>query len=236
MIDLKDQHILITGATDGLGLSIAKELSTYNPHLIIHGRTQEKVEQTKKDLNELGAKNSDVLVCDLTKTEEIAATFAEIDTLDILINNAGVWLEGNTIDASPEKIIELTQVNMLAPLLITKTLLPKLLHASFGQILNVVSIAGVEIPSGYFHTIYTATKYAMQGFSEGMSKEFAFRNLRVMGYYPGGMKTNIFKKAGNTYKNDEPWMFDPKESAEAIAFMLTRSPDVNIKRMDLIKQ
>jgi hypothetical protein len=55
-----------------------------------------------------------------------------------------------------------------------------------------------------------------------------------MGYYPGGMETKLFKKAGIPYKTHEPWMFDPQESVEAIIFMLTRDPKLNIKRMDLI--
>jgi short-subunit dehydrogenase len=57
-----------------------------------------------------------------------------------------------------------------------------------------------------------------------------------MGYYPGGMETKLFKKAGNDYKEHEPWMFDPQESVEAIIFMLTRNKKINVKRMDLINQ
>lgn len=233
---IANKRVLITGATDGLGLAIAKELVQQKVRLIIHGRSQEKVAQTKKELEDLGAEKVEILFCDLTKIDTIVPAFSAIDSLDVLINNAGVWLEGNTIDAKPEKIIELVKVNTLAPLLLTQTLLPRLLESEFGQLLNIVSIAGVEIPAGYYHTIYTATKYAMQGFTEGIAKEFYDKNLRVMGLYPGGMKTNIFKKAGNTYKENEPWMFDPKESAEAIVFMLTRDKSVDVKRMDLIKQ
>lgn len=233
---LANKRILITGATDGLGLAIAKELVKHNAHLIIHGRSVERIESTITQLKKLGAEKVESLLCDLTDTEKVVAVFSEIDSLDVLINNAGVWLEGNTADAPPEKIIELVKVNTLAPLLISRTLLPKLLESEFGQLLNIVSIAGVEIPAGYYHTVYTATKYAMQGFSEGMSKEFAFKNIRVMGFYPGGMKTGIFKKAGNNYKEDEPWAFDPQESAEAVAFMLTRDKAVDLKRLDLIKQ
>ena len=55
-----------------------------------------------------------------------------------------------------------------------------------------------------------------------------------MGYYPGGMETELFKKAGIGYKKHEPWMFDPQESVDAILFMLTRDPKLNIKRLDLI--
>lgn len=233
---LANKHILITGATDGLGLAIAKELIKHKAHLIVHGKSRERIEQTVKELKQLGAKKVDSLLCDLTKLETIVPTFSDIDTLDVLINNAGVWLEGNTIDATPEKIIELTKVNTLAPLVISRTLLPRLQESEFGQVLNIVSIAGVEIPTGFYHTIYTATKYAMQGFTEGLAKEFAFKNLRVMGIYPGGMNTNLFKKAGNIYKESESWMFDTKESAEAVVFMLTRDKSVNVKRIDIIKQ
>lgn len=233
---LASKRILVTGATDGLGLAIARELVKQNVQLIIHGRSAEKIAQTKNVLERLGATRVETLLCDLQDTDTITQAFSKIDQLDVLINNAGVWLEGNTIDAKPEKIIELTNVNMLAPLLITRILLPRLLSSSFGQILNIVSVAGIEIPSGYYHTIYTATKYAMQGFTEGLAKEFAFKNLRVMGIYPGGMKTDIFKKAGNTYKENEPWMFDPQETAEAVVFMLTRDKAVDVKRLDIIKQ
>lgn len=156
--------------------------------------------------------------------------------MDILINNAGIWEEGDTLDITPERIIELTHVNLLAPLLISRTLLPVLLKAEFGQIFNTVSIAGVEIPAGYYHTVYSAVKIGLQGFTEAMAKEFFNKNLRVMGYYPGGMETKFFEKAGMDYKPHEPWMFDTQESVEAIIFMLTRNPKVSVKRMDLINQ
>lgn len=74
----------------------------------------------------------------------------------------------------------------------------------------------------------------MQAFSEALAKEFDNKNLRVMGYYPGGMATNFFKKANMPYKQVEPWMFDPQESVDAMIFMLTRNPKINIKRLDLI--
>lgn len=234
-ISLKSKTILITGATDGLGKVLAKELAEQHANVIVHGRSPEKVEKLIGELKRIYANGTySGIVCDFRNPEDVAQKFSEIKQLDILINNAGMWLEGDTTDAKPEKIIELVSVNLAAPLIVTRVLLPVLKKAKFAQIFNTVSIAGVEIPSGYFHTIYSATKFGLQGFTEALAKEYDNKNIRVMGYYPGGMETKLFAKAGIEYQPHEPWMFDPKESAEAIIFMLTRNEKVNIKRMDLI--
>lgn len=228
-MDLKGKVVLITGSTDGLGKLLAKNLSDLGVKVIVHGKNKDKVEEAIKEL-----KAFDGIVCDFNGPQTIKSIFSKIEKLDILINNAGVWLEGNTIDASPEKILEVINVDLAAHILVTRTLLPTLLKSEFGQILNTISVAGYEIPAGYFHTIYSAAKFGMQGFSEALAKEFDNKNLRVMGYYPGGMETELFKKAGNDYVKHEPWMFNPQESVEAIMFMITRSEKVNIKRLDLI--
>lgn len=232
---LFEKRVLVTGSTDGLGRKIAQELARREAHVIVHGRDRNKARNVVQELKNIYPEGEyEAVVCDLNKLDSIEPTFSGIKHLDILINNAGVWLEGNTVDAKQDKIIELLNVNLCSPLLITRTLLPVLQKSDFGQILNVVSIAGVEIPAGYYHTIYSATKFGVQAFSEALEKEFDNKKLRIMGYYPGGMETNIFKKAGNDYKTHEPWMFDPQESVEAIMFMLTRDTKINVKRMDLI--
>ncbi len=233
--DLKNKTILVTGSTDGLGKLLALELASQGANVIIHGRSSDKTEPV---LNELLAINNSgsykSLVCDLNKPETVTSAFANIKQLDILVNNAGVWQEGNTVEADAKKIIEVANVNLTAPMLITRALLPVLLKSPYSQILNTSSIAGVTLPEGYYHTIYTATKWGLQAFTEAMAKEYEGKNLRIMGYYPGGMNTKLFVKSGINYKENEPWMFDPQESVEAIIFMLTRNPKVSLKRMDLI--
>lgn len=233
--DLKNKTVLVTGSTDGLGRLLALHLARVGSNVIVHGRSSAKTEPVLKELREInhtGLFSS--VVCDLNKPENITASFADIKQLDILVNNAGIWQEGNTVEADPKKIIEVTNVNLCAPMVITRALLPILLKSSFSQILNTSSIAGVTLPEGYYHTIYTATKWGLQAFTEAMAKEYDGKNLRVMGYYPGGMNTKLFVKSGIAYKENESWMFDPQESVEAIIFMLTRNPKVSLKRMDLI--
>lgn len=233
--DLKNKTILVTGSTDGLGKLLALELARIGANVIVHGRSSAKTDPIVKELqaiNQAGVFGA--VDCDLNKPETITAAFAEIKQLDILVNNAGVWQEGNTIEANPAKIIEVANVNLTAPMLITRALLPILLNSPYSQILNTSSIAGVTLPEGYYHTIYTATKWGLQAFTEAMAKEYDGKNLRVMGYYPGGMNTKLFVKGGINYKENESWMFDPQESVEAIIFMLTRNSKISLKRMDLI--
>jgi short-subunit dehydrogenase len=232
---LSQKTALVTGSTDGLGKLIAVELAKQGANVIVHGRSEEKVQSVIEELKKINADGQHTgITCDFNTPSEIEKKFSGIAQIDILINNAGVWLEGNTVDSSLEKIHELVHVNLVAPLLLTRVLLPVLKKADFAQILNVSSIAGVEIPVGYYHTVYSATKFGVQAFSEALAKEFDNTNVRVMGYYPGGMDTKLFAKAGLDYKESEPWMFDPQESVDAIVFMLTRSSKINVKRMDLI--
>lgn len=238
-LSLTDQKVLITGATDGLGYKLALELAKQGSTLILHGRNAEKLENVLGEVKKASPDHTQmhkILLCDFNQPNTIPEAFSKLTEIDILINNAGIWAEGNTIDIAPEKIIELINVNLSSYLLVSRIMLPVLKKSKFAQILNIISVAGYEVPSDYFHTTYSATKYGLQGLSEAMAKEFHNSNLRVMGFYPGGMATKLFEKAGNDYKTKEPWMFDPQESVEAIVFMLTRNPKVSVKRMDLINR
>ncbi len=233
--DLKNKTVLVTGSTDGLGRLLVLELARQGASVIVHGRSSQKTEPVVKELREINIEGSfSSIECDLSKPETIVEALADIKQLDILVNNAGVWQEGNTVEIDPAKIIEVTNVNLSAPMIITRALLPVLLKSPYSQILNTSSIAGVTLPEGYYHTIYTATKWGLQAFTEAMAKEYDGKNLRIMGYYPGGMNTKLFVKGGIDYKENESWMFDPQESVDAIIFMLTRNPKISLKRMDLI--
>lgn len=227
--------MLITGSTDGLGKLLAINLAKSKLNIIVHGRDENRLKETLNELNKINPSGThSYILCDLNHPNKIEPSFSEIKNLDILINNAGIWLEGNTIDAEPEKITDLINVNLSSYILIFRTLLPALRNSDFGQVLNVISVAGYEIPCGYYHTIYTATKYGLQGFSEATTKEFENTNIRVMGFYPGGMSTSLFKKAGENYSQNEGWMFNPQEAVDTIWFMLTRDKKINIKRLDLV--
>jgi short-subunit dehydrogenase len=236
-MDLTGKTALITGSTDGLGKVTATLLAKAGLNIIIHGRDETKVKAVISEIESVsGDVELDFIISDLSNIAANHEKFSEIKELDILINNAGLWEEGATTDVPLDRLIEVVNVNFTSYLVLTRKLLPILEESEYGQILNVISVAGYEIPTEYYHTVYSATKFGLQGFSESLAKEYEGKNLRIMGYYPGGMTTDLFKKAGEEYKTNEPWMFPVEESAEAIKFMLTRSRKTNMKRMDLVNQ
>src|SRR6185312_8828070 len=103
-LSLSGKTVLITGSTDGLGKALATKLLEQHAHVIIHGRSQEKIDQTINELRELYPTHAiHSLLCDLTDTDAVKREFSTIKTLDILVNNAGVWLDGATTNASLEK-------------------------------------------------------------------------------------------------------------------------------------
>src|SRR3989304_1842195 len=164
MTDLKNKKILVTGSTDGLGRLLATELAKLGAEIIVHGREEGKAREVLAELKKVNSKvKHSRIICDFNKPGTVSKAFSKITALDILVNNAGVWEEGDTINISIDRLLELVNVNLTSYLLMTRILLPVLTKAEFAQILNVVSIAGYEVPSESFYTIYSATKFGLQG-------------------------------------------------------------------------
>ena len=196
---LAGKKALVTGSTDGLGRKIVLELARREANIIVHGRDRKKVDGVVKELREIYPRGKfGKIVCDLNKLDSIEPAFSGIRNLDILVNNAGAWLEGNTADAKLEKIIELVNVNLGAPLLITRTLFLGAAKSQFGQILNVVSIVELKL-GGFYHTIYSATKFGLQALAKPWKKNMTI-NSSGLWDITGGMETNLFKKP-NDYQN-----------------------------------
>lgn len=231
---LQNKIALVTGSTDGVGKLTAVELAKAGSNVIIHGRNKEKAIQVHNELKKINPEcHHKILICDFNEPQQITNKFSLIKKLDILINNAGIWNEGATLNLTPERAIALVNVNLTSAIVATRVLLPALLKSEFGQILNVISRAGYNIPEDHNRSVYTATKFGLKGFSESLTKEFYNTNLRVMGIYPGGMETDLFEKAGNTTKKQDPDNFNPQETADLIMFMLKANPEINIKRLDI---
>ena len=216
------RNIIITGWDDGLGKAIAKLLSEKN-NVITISKTKENAMRISKEIPK-----AECYTCDITKTDEVNNTIKTIienqGDIDILINNAGVWLAGDLTENTYEQISNCIDVNTKGPIYMTKTILPNMYESGHGLIINVCSQASFD--SDDFSTVYNASKWAMRGFNRSIQKDVSKKGIKVTGFYPGFMQTNIFKKAGNDY--DTSTGLEVEKVAKTIEFIINCDDDVII--------
>lgn len=213
--------IVITGGSDGLGKAIAKTLNTENTVIII-SKDEENLVKTSKEIN------CEYYVCDVTDYNQVDSTINNIleknNKIDVLINNAGVWLAGDLTETDYEKISNCIDVNTKGSIYMTKAVLPNMYNRKEGLIINVCSQASFD--SDDFSTVYNASKWAMRGFNRSIQKDVSKKGIKVTGFYPGFMQTDIFKKAGNNY--DTSTGLEVEKVAKAIEFIVNCDDDVII--------
>lgn len=216
------KNIIITGGDDGLGKAIAKLLGDKN-NIITISKTEENAMRISKEIP-----SAECYACDITKSDEVDKTIKTIienqGDIDILINNAGVWLAGDLTENSYEQISNCIDVNTKGPIYMTKAILPNMYEQGKGLIINVCSQASFD--SDNFSTVYNASKWAMRGFNRSIQKDVSKKGIKVTGFYPGFMQTNIFKKAGNDY--DTSTGLEVEKVARAIEFIINCDEDVII--------
>ena len=213
--------IVITGGSDGLGKAIGKRLNKDN-NVIIISKDKERLVKTAEEIS------CEYYVCDVTDYKQVNNTINNIlgknKKIDVLINNAGVWLAGDLTETDYERISNCIDVNTKGPIYMTKAVLPNMYENKEGLIINVCSQASFD--SDDFSTVYNASKWAMRGFNRSIQKDVSKKGVKVTGFYPGFMQTDIFKKAGNDY--DTSTGLEVEKVAKAIEFIISCDDDVII--------
>lgn len=175
---------LVTGAGSGIGAALATELSRRGARPILLGRTRETLERTRAGLADPA--NAEILCTDLADAAERAAVARQIGALDVLVNNAGVVAAAPLMQQSDDDWRQMLEINLLAPMSLTRALLPRL-AASKGRVVNVGSMFGdIAFP---FFAAYSATKFGLRGWSEGLRREVAELGVGVTYCAPRGTRT-----------------------------------------------
>ena len=180
---------LVTGAGSGIGRAIAVELSRRGARLILLGRRQPGLEETRERLAR--PLRAAVLTLDLADPRERAGLAAQVAAmtsgLDLLVNNAGIVRAGALSDQDDAIWREMLEVNLLAPMTITRDLLPLLAASSQGRVVNVGSMFGdIGFP---FFAAYSASKFGLRGWSEALRRELADQGVGVTYCAPRGART-----------------------------------------------
>ncbi|SEG47986.1 SDR family oxidoreductase [Marinobacterium lutimaris] len=192
-MQFRDRHILITGASSGIGAALAILLARRGASLLLHGRNQKALDEMAAKCMEQGCPR--VVTCSADFSEEagrkrlLDCVSTSFSKLDMLINNAGIGCFSLFDEQSPELIDRLISTNVTAPILLTRALLPMLTAKTEPRILNIGSAFGAIGYPGY--TTYCATKGAMRMFSESLAREYADTSLKVQYLAPRATRTAI---------------------------------------------
>lgn len=191
-MDTKESYAVVTGASQGLGKSFAENLAKNKINLILVSLPGQHLKELSEELEEAYRIKAHYYEVDLSVNENVMKLTDWLNSsfeIHILINNAGLGGTKKFVDATPDYINTILQVNVAATSLITHQLLPNLLRQPKAYILNVSSMAAFS-PIG-FKTVYPASKTFIHSFSRGLHEELKDTNVWVSVVNPGAMKTNI---------------------------------------------
>ena len=240
----KNKVIWVTGASSGIGEACVYELSKQNANLILTALEEDVLMQVKEKCMQIGAQNVCVLPADLSKLECLEQLAEKawncFGTIDLLYNNAGISQRATTMDTDFVVINKIMDINFFAPIIITKTLLPKMIANGGGQLAVTTSISG---KFGFpLRSAYCASKHALYGFFETVAAEYFNHNIRVTIVCPGRVQTNIslyaLEKDGKPHGKLDPGQAKGATSEQAaqkiIRAFKKKKPEILIGKSELL--
>ena len=228
--------ILITGATSGFGMASARRFAAEGWRMILTGRRTERLEQLQQ---ELGAAVRQIISLDVRLRNEVFDKLADLDDVDLLLNNAGLALG---LEPSWEVDLDdwdtMVDTNIKGLMYCTRALLPQMVKRDSGHIVNIGSTAGSwPYPGG---NVYGGTKAFVQQFSRNLRADLLGTRIRVTYIAPGMAETEFsnvrFKgdnqKAAKVYTGAEP--LRPENIAEIVHWVASQPAHVNINAVEVM--
>lgn len=184
------QHVVITGASRGIGRAIALELAGKGYRLTLLSRqSRTELEQLQQEIKQKDSVSCDIFLCDVGNYRQVQQTFARIDTVDILINNAGMAHIGLLSDMEEEQWHRMISTNLDALFYTSKQVIPDMVRRKSGQIINISSVWGNVGAS--MEVAYSATKGGANSFTRALAKELAPSHIRVNAVAFGAIDTQM---------------------------------------------
>ena len=204
---------VITGAGQGTGRAIALRFAQAGVHCLLVGRTESKLQGVAEEIAALGGAAS-VYALDVTDdaaVEDFGGALGD-QTIDTLVNCAGDWLISLMEDTSNEQLDHILRVNLRAPYILSRTLLPNLRHSANASIINIGSlVTAISMPTV---SAYTAAKVGLKGLTASLAAELKPDRIRVVMISPGPADTPMRKAASPGI--DKAVLVQPKTIADMV--------------------
>jgi 3-oxoacyl-[acyl-carrier protein] reductase len=230
---LKGKRALVTGASKGIGLAVAKALADEGVEVVICARKDNELRQALQHLKTTAPQTKTAgCVADVSKPASVEDLFAFVDRelggLDILINNAGLGIFRPAADLTIEEWNTMIGINLSGAFYCSRSALRRFRDAGAGFIINISSLAGKNPFAG--GAGYNASKFGMNGFSEAMMLDHRNDNVRVSYIMPGSVDTDF---SGKTGEEKSDWKIAPGDIAGLVVHILQMPARTLISRVEV---
>lgn len=220
------RRAIVTGASDGIGKSIAIKLTKEGYKVVLFGRDKQRLAEVSACCDHAEYHAFDLN--DIKLMKRTVKSVLENGDVDVLINNAGIWhTEGSLESLSEEKVIEVINTNLTSQIILTKELLPHIKNRKNSFIVNIVSKSGITAQAG--QSVYSASKWGLRGFTNVLRADTIAAPLKVVGIYQSGTNTKLFEKAGDDFPVSE--FTNPDDLASVITFILKQPNNLKINEI-----
>jgi len=200
MFNLDGKVALITGATGGIGMSIAKQMKSSGAKLILSGTRQEVLSKLESELGD----DVKTIVTDLSNKNDVTALANEAEetfgSIDILINNAGITADGLLLRMKDEDWDKVIDINLSSSMRLTRQVIRGMIKRKYGRIIFISSIVGYTGNAGQSN--YSASKSALSGLTKSIAAEVASRGITCNLIAPGFISTPMTDKLSEDQKNN----------------------------------
>lgn len=232
--DLSAYRVLLTGASGGIGMAIARELARHSAHIATSARNETKLHEATQTIAAAHpAARLSPLPCDLSDPAAATALPARAATalggLDCVINNAGLALQLPVPDTTTDIWDQLMAVNARAPFLICRESLPFLMKSANPRVISISSVVGHRAYEN--QSAYAASKHALEGFSKVFAREAHGLGIAVHLIAPGGVNTPMVREMRPDIDSSD--LIDPAEIADLVIFLLSRRGKGSIDQIDI---
>ncbi len=226
-------HVVITGASSGIGAALARELGRAGHALTLVARRRALLDALAAEPALANNARVRVIEHDLSvpdrATAWIAGAEAALGPIEVLVNNAGMENTGPSADADPAEVRKLLDLNLVTPLLVTRAVLPQMIARKAGMIINVTSVAAlVSVP---MQAYYGASKAGLAMFSETLRGELAGTGVQVLTVYPGPIATAMGDSAAAKFGGRDKLPSVPEGKPEELAGLIARAMQRNTPRV-----
>lgn len=232
---LKGKVAFITGAARGIGKATAIALAKEGVNVGLLAKTETTLKEVSAELEGMGVQVA-YAAADVASKEQvetaIEALTNQLGPADILINNAGIAAFASVLEMDPEQWKRIIDTNLLGTYYVTRAVLPQLIEKNGGDIINISSTSGLS--GAATSSAYSASKFAVIGFTESLAQEVRRNNIRVSALNPSTVATDLALDLSLIKENNDSKFMQPEDIAEIIVNQLKLNPRIYVKTASFI--